>query len=172
MIRRATPDDRAAIRDLHLASWRSSYGGVLSEDYLREDLPADMEAKWAARSFGPPELVLVDYTDDELTGFACTLTDRDPPLIDNLHVRPDLRGGGTGTDLLAATKAALRAAGFDRAYLTVLAENDRAHRFYLRNGGTDEGAVEDNLVGHPVAARRIGFRLDGPARLQSGPPMG
>ena len=159
MIRRATPDDRAAIRDLHLASWQSSYGGVLPEGYLRDDLPADMAAKWAARTFVPPELILVDYTDDELTGFACALTDRDPPLIDNLHVRPDLRGGGTGTELLAAMKVALLEAGFDRAYLTVLAENDRAHRFYLRHGGVDEGAVDDNLVGHAVEARRIGFRL-------------
>ncbi|WP_299814366.1 GNAT family N-acetyltransferase [uncultured Jannaschia sp.] len=159
MIRPATPDDRAAIRDLHLASWQSSYGNVLPARYLTEGLPADMNAKWAARSFAPPELVLVDYTDRELTGFACALTDRDPPLIDNLHVRPDLRGGGTGTELLAAIKVALREAGFDRAYLTVLAENDRAHRFYLRHGGVDEGPVDDTLVGHPVAARRIGFRL-------------
>ncbi|WGH80370.1 GNAT family N-acetyltransferase [Jannaschia sp. GRR-S6-38] len=94
-----------------------------------------------------------------MTGFACALTDRDPPLIDNLHVRPGLRGGGTGGRLLAAIKAALAEAGFARAYLTVLEENAAAHRFYLAHGGVDEGAVDDMLVGHPVRARRIGFGL-------------
>lgn len=159
MIRRATPADRAAIRDLHLASWQDSYGAELSAAYLRDDLPAEMDAKWAARTFAPPELTLVAFTDTELTGFACALTDRAPPLIDNLHVRPDLRGGGTGAKLLAATKVALAEAGFDRAYLTVLQSNPRALAFYLANGGTDEGAVEDMLAGHPVKARRIGFDL-------------
>nr|WP_281494196.1 GNAT family N-acetyltransferase [Jannaschia sp. S6380] len=121
-----------------------------------------MDAKWAARTFAPPEVTLVAFTDDELTGFVCALCDRDPPLIDNLHVRPDLRGGGTGAKLLAAIRVALRAAGFARAYLTVLESNPRALAFYLANGGLDEGSVEDVMVGRTVRARRIGFDLQTP----------
>ena len=159
MIRPATSADRTAIRDLHLASWRDSYGAELSADYLRDTLPAAMDEKWSARTFGAPELTLVAYTDTEMTGFACALTDRDPPLIDNLHVRPELRGGGTGGKLLAAMKVALREAGFVRAYLTVLESNPRALAFYLAQGGVDEGPVDDIMVGHVVKARRIGFDL-------------
>ena len=150
MIRPATSADRTAIRDLHLASWRDSYGAELSADYLRDTLPAAMDEKWSARTFGAPELTLVAYTDTEMTGFACALTDRDPPLIDNLHVRPELRGGGT---------VALREAGFVRAYLTVLESNPRALAFYLAQGGVDEGPVDDIMVGHVVKARRMGFDL-------------
>ncbi len=167
MIRRAAPADRAAIRDLHLASWRDSYGADLPAAYLRDGLPRDMDAKWAARSFAPPELTLVAFAGAELTGFACALTDRDTPLIDNLHVRPGLRGGGTGTKLLLAMKAALAGAGFVRANLTVLQSNPRALAFYLANGGVDEGAVDDSLVGHPVRARRIGFDLRPPFKAPS-----
>ncbi|CTQ33478.1 GNAT family N-acetyltransferase [Jannaschia rubra] len=159
MIRRATPADRQAIRDLHLASWRDSYGAELPADYMADGLARDMDAKWAARSFDRPELTLVAYTDTELTGFACAILDRDPPLIDNLHIRPELRGGGTGGKLLLAMKVALRQAGFDRAYLTVLESNPRARAFYLSHGGIDEGPVEDVMVGRRVRARRIGFDL-------------
>lgn len=165
MIRRATSADRAAIRDLHLASWQDSYGADLSAAYLRDDLPAAMDAKWAARSFAPPELTLVAEELGQITGFACALTDRDPPLIDNLHVRPGLRGGGTGAKLLAAMKETLAGAGFTNAYLTVLQSNPRALAFYLANGGTDEGPVDDTLVGHPVRARRIGFDLQTPGGM-------
>lgn len=159
MIRRAVPADREAVRALHLLSWQDAYAGVLPPDYLRDGLPAAMRAKWAARTFEAPELTLVALADTELTGFACALRDRDPPLIDNLHVRPDLRGGGTGGKLLAAILLALGEAGHARAFLTVLGENQAAHRFYMAHGGEDEGMVDDMLVGHPVRARRVGFAL-------------
>ena len=159
MIRLATPADRAAIRDLHLASWQDSYGAELPAAYLRDELPAAMDAKWAARRFAGPEITLVATEGQEITGFVCALTDRHPPLIDNLHVRPGLRGQGTGASLMTAIKAALRRAGHDRAYLTVLASNPRALAFYLAQGGVAEGQVDDQLVGHPVKAIRIGFDL-------------
>ncbi|CUH33787.1 ribosomal-protein-alanine acetyltransferase [Jannaschia seosinensis] len=159
MIRLATPEDRDAITALHLASWQDSYAGILPPEYLRDGLAGDLAAKWAARTFAPPELTLVAFTGKEMTGFVCALTGREPPLIDNLHVRPDLRAGGTGGKLLEAMKVVLREGGFARACLTVLEENAAAHRFYLRHGGVDEGSVADEIVGFPVASRRIGFDL-------------
>ncbi|MGB3409201.1 MAG: GNAT family N-acetyltransferase [Jannaschia sp.] len=165
MIRRAVPADRDAICALHLASWQDSYGTELPADYMAQGLPRDMAAKWAARSFAPPEVTLVAEGRGGIAGFACALTDRDPPLIDNLHVRPDLRGSGTGARLMAAIKEALAARGFAHAYLTVLQSNPRAHAFYLANGGVDAGAVDDVMVGRPVKARRIGFDLQSPVRM-------
>ncbi|TFL18977.1 GNAT family N-acetyltransferase [Jannaschia formosa] len=159
MIRRATSADRDAICALHLASWQDSYGGELPADFLRDELPGAMRGKWAARRFASPELTLVAEGDDGIEGFSCALTDRDPPLIDNLHVHPGLRGRGTGAALISATKAALAVDGFARAYLTVLQSNPRALAFYLAQGGVNEGAVDDVLVGHPVKAWRVGFDL-------------
>lgn len=159
MIRPATAADRDAIGALHLASWRSTYGIELSEEVLRDVLPGYLGAKWAGRTFGAGEVTLVAEADDALAGFACALTDREVPLIDNLHVRPDLRGAGTGARLLAAVNGALAEAGFARSTLTVLERNARAHAFYLAQGGTDEGGEDDVLVGKPVRVRLIGFDL-------------
>ena len=159
LIRPATAADLDAIAALHLASWRDSYGVELPDEVLRDVLPGHLRDGWAARTFSPPELTLAAEADGALAGFACTLTDRDPPYIDNLHVRPDLRGRGIGARLLAATKDALRDAGHERTCLTVLERNPLAHAFYVANGGVDEGGQDDLLVGRPVRSRRIGFDL-------------
>lgn len=159
LIRRAVPSDRDAITALHLASWQDAYAVELPPEVLRDEVPGFLRDRWAARRFIPPEVTLVAEDGGILRGFVCALTDRDPPLIDNLHVHPDLRGGGTGARLLIEVRAALRAEGFHRACLTVLERNPRALAFYLREGGVDEGAVEDVLVGRAVRARRVGFAL-------------
>ncbi|MEM9795903.1 MAG: GNAT family N-acetyltransferase [Pseudomonadota bacterium] len=166
MIRPATEADRAAIVALHLASWQDSYGIELPDAVLRDVLPGYLSEKWARRRFGPPMLTLVSEGTDGLTGFVCALTDRTTPLIDNLHVRPGLRGAGTGGQLLAAMKTALKAAGFQRADLTVLERNPRALSFYLAHGGRDEGAEDDRLVGRPVRVLRIGFDLQTPQPMR------
>ena len=157
MIRAATGADRDAVRALHLASWQANYRGTLPDDYLRDALPAEVAAKWAARSFEWPEVTLLEEGPDGPAGFVCALADRAVPLVDNLHTRPGLYGRGTGARLLRAVRAALAERGFERCTLTVLESNAAGLRFYLREGGRDEGPEEDMLVGHPVRVRRIGF---------------
>ena len=157
MIRDATPADRDALAALHLASWRANYGADLPSDYMRDALPGEMAAKWAARTFAAPEVILTEEADGAVTGFVCALADRPVPLIDNLHTRPGLYGQGTGARLLSAVRHRLAQTGFDQCYLTVLESNPRGLAFYLREGGVDEGPVTDVMVGHEVRARRIGF---------------
>ena len=156
MIRGATAADRDGIAALHLASWRANYGAELDPRYLRDVLPGALRAKWAARTFAWPELGLV-AEGDGLEGFAFVVADRPVPLIDNLHVRPGLQSRGTGGRLLRAGLEALAARGIARATLTVLESNPRGLAFYLREGGEDEGPVDDVLIDRPVRARRIGF---------------
>ncbi|MEM7643929.1 MAG: GNAT family N-acetyltransferase [Pseudomonadota bacterium] len=174
MIRPATEADRDAIVALHLVSWQASYGIELPEPVLRDVLPGYLAEKWATRAFRNGQVTLVAEADG-IIGFACALTGRTPasptdepplrtdrlPLIDNLHVHPELRGGGWGGRLLTAMNAALAEAGFDRSTLTVLARNQGARRFYAARGGVDRGEEDDILVGHPVRVRRIVFALDG-----------
>ncbi|WP_179378382.1 GNAT family N-acetyltransferase [Jannaschia marina] len=157
ILRAATEADRAAIVALHLASWQDSYGIELPEAVLRDVLPGYLAEKWAPRVFAPPMLTLVAEGDAGLAGFVCVLTAEAPPLIDNLHVHPGLRGRGLGARLLAAARAGVADAGFDEVELTVLERNTRAHAFYLAQGGRDLGAKPDLLVGHPVTVRRIRF---------------
>ncbi len=162
IIRPAAPADRKAICALHLASWQANYGAELSAAELHGDLPAEMAAKWQDRRFGWPNLILVADPPNAagaIAGFVCALADRDPPLIDNLHVRQELQSLGIGAALLDASFALLAAKGFRHATLSALESNRRARAFYARMGGRDEGVFEGELMGKTIREHRFCFDL-------------
>ena len=55
-------------------------------------------------------------------------------LVDELYVRPELRGDGLGTRLLEALAATCRALGITRLHLEVDRTNPRAQKLYARLG--------------------------------------
>ena len=159
-IRAATDADRDAIAALHLASWRDAYVDALPERYREGALAEDLAARWAGRTFAPPMVTLVAEGAAGLDGFVCCFADRDPPYIDNLHVRPGLRSKGTGAALMSALFAELRGQGRTACALTVLEDNPSARRFYARLGGVEGAARGTELMGHPVREVPVTFDLD------------
>lgn len=55
-------------------------------------------------------------------------------LIENLYVRPDSRGEGLGSELLSRAESQLAQRGVDAVSLDVMADNERARRFYREHG--------------------------------------
>jgi GNAT superfamily N-acetyltransferase len=76
-----------------------------------------------------------------------------------LYVLPEWWGSGAGQRLLEHAHREL-AREFDDAMLTVLRANDRARRFYERNGWRlSEIAVEPHFGGRPTQVARYGRSL-------------
>jgi ribosomal-protein-alanine N-acetyltransferase len=69
--------------------------------------------------------------------------------INNLAIRPDLRGGGLGRILLQASLDAAAALGASSATLEVRRSNVAARRLYAR-AGFDEAGVRRNYYTQPV----------------------
>lgn len=132
-IRKARPQDRPAIAALMAASWQDAYAPFLPAGILSQ-LPARFAEKWRDHASGSGDLVMVAEEGGVLQGFAAFLA-AEPMYLDNLHVRPGLRGGGIGRRLLAGCVAPLRALGARRAELTVIEGNATARAFYERMGG-------------------------------------
>jgi ribosomal protein S18 acetylase RimI-like enzyme len=65
-------------------------------------------------------------------------------MLDNLHVRPDLKGQGVGGKLMKAVAVKLQTTGRTSFYLWVLHGNDAAAEFYKSKHGLpqDTGTVE------------------------------
>ena len=140
----ADVDDAEAIAVLHAESWRSAYRGLLPDEFLDGPVFENRRALWVSRMRAPGadrRLVCKAVGDDgALLGFACVLLDAEPAwgaLLDNLHVRPDLKGSGIGYALFRACREWVRSTiPGTNMHLTVLEGNERACRFYERQRGT------------------------------------
>ncbi|WP_372727179.1 N-acetyltransferase family protein [Nocardioides sp.] len=149
VIRPATPDDAEALTHLHLDCWDDAYAGLVDRALLgarRADVPARIE-KWRA-NLAERETLLAETTDG-LVGFATAgpARDEDAPAeleVWALYVRAAHWGTGVGHALLQA------AIGEHPAYLCVLEGNDRAIRFYERQGFRPDGQVSDADEGRHV----------------------
>jgi len=159
-IRDAKASEVDLIADLHAISWMSAYRGLLSDEYLDNNLQEERRKHWREKMpvLTEKEFVLVAEQNGQIVGFVAVL---DKPeagfdaLVDNLHVVPNLKGLGIGGQLLNAVAARLLATGRKSFYLTVLVGNTAAENFYLAKGGRSMGLKTQELGGNMVQATRF-----------------
>jgi ribosomal protein S18 acetylase RimI-like enzyme len=143
----ATAEDAEPIARLHAESWRTAYRGILSDDFLDNDVVEDRRALWDVRFANPIPQRGVIVIEDEggIAGFICVegLEDaRWGSLIDNLHVAPDRKHSGIGRTLMREGSSWLTEHyGEAPVYLWVLEANSNARRFYERLGASNAETV-------------------------------
>jgi ribosomal protein S18 acetylase RimI-like enzyme len=135
---------------LHALSWRDSYRGLLSDDYLDNDVDQELQRHWTEARIEPDDLVLVaERPNGGILGFVAVWC-RPEPFIDNLHVAPDGRSQGVGTRLMAAAARCLLERGKSAAFLWVFEDNRRAVALYERLGGTRTDRMIKPVFGNAV----------------------
>jgi GNAT superfamily N-acetyltransferase len=154
LIRTARRDDARPIAEVHVASWRHAYRGLLPDDYLDTLSVEDREASRLAWFADPPPGSGVPVAEDDagrVVGFATFVPSRDDDApegtgeVPAIYLAPAVVGTGIGRELFAETTAALREAGFTRATLWVLEANASARRFYEKAGWSWDGAVSTHM---------------------------
>jgi ribosomal protein S18 acetylase RimI-like enzyme len=158
--------DAEAIACLHVQSWRRHYRGAYPDHYLDGDLESERRAVWVERlsENGDNNYTIVAERDGSVVGFAHTRLDSDPEwgaLLDNLHVRYDLKRQGVGSALMARTALILgRRRPESGLYLWVLKQNVAAQAFYQSRGGAPVG---ERLAGpFPGGGRALVLRYAWP----------
>jgi GNAT superfamily N-acetyltransferase len=147
--RHANEGDAPAIAELHVASWRAAYRGVLPPRFLRRMDAGRLETSWQRRirrSTRAPEVHVLDH-DDTIIGFAqigpCR-HDRDmiqfAGEVYMLYLRPDRIGAGFGGMLLRGALDELERRGYPWVVIWVLSANREAQRFYHHFGLGPDGA--------------------------------
>jgi GNAT superfamily N-acetyltransferase len=153
LVRVARPEDARAVAEVHVASWRQAYRGLLPDDYLERLSVDDREAMWFG-AFADPEPksgAFVAEVDGLIVGFASFGPSRDedvserPGEVPAIYVDPSVLGTGVGRELFEAATTALRDAGFARATLWVLETNALARRFYEKAGWAWDGSVGTHM---------------------------
>ena len=153
-IRRARAADAAAIGAVHVAAWRSSYAGILPNDYLSRLSVRRQAAQYDAGirnglgvhvatasgldvgpAGGPPRVVGF-VTGGPARPFAAGAGSAGlgEGEIETLYVLDDWRERGLGRRLMRVAAAHLAASGCKSAFVWVLRENP-SRWFYERLGG-------------------------------------
>lgn len=146
-IRAAVDADADQVAGIWEAGWRDAHLGRVPDALTQARTPATFVSR--ARANIPVTLVASD--DEVVAGFVVIVADE----IEQVYVDAEHRGSGVAHELLVAGERAIASAGFPGAWLAVVAGNERARRFYDRNGWTDEGefiyhaAVENGQVDVP-----------------------
>jgi GNAT superfamily N-acetyltransferase len=149
VIRPAVPEDAPDLARVHVTSWQAAYVGMIDQGFL-ESLDVAARARWWEGALGRgSNLVNVAEEAGVIEGFclAGPSSEEGWGEVYAIYVTPAHWGAGLGRGLLDAGEAALAGTGHERALLWVLAGNERARRFYERQGW---------VLGRPIRIENIG----------------
>jgi len=148
-IRAIAEDEIDEVARVHVRSWQSGYAGIVPEAFLASLDPADFAARRRyATPAGGGTLCAVD--EGRIVGHATfgpyrpekDTIDETMGELYSIYVDPEQWGSGAGHLLFTTARERLTAAGFPDMRLWVLEENDRARRFYERQGMRPDGKRE------------------------------
>jgi len=144
MIRVATILDAPEIARVHVASWRTTYQGLLPDDYLASLDDAGYEDRWK-RALAETSIRIYVAQDEskagaEVVGFASGGRERagEPGYAGELYaiyVVRDAQRRGFGRELVRAVVGGLGDLGLADMIVWVLRDNLAARGFYERLGG-------------------------------------
>lgn len=148
-IRAATALDAAAVADVHRASWKDTYRGILPDDVISRHT-LSMDGVWMARLADPGATTTWVATDnDAVVGFilveAMGPGHPAPLRVGALYLRPEVKRRGYGTALLDYAIADVP------AYTEVAVSNRGAMDFWNRLGFTQTGTEFDEAFGADIA---------------------
>jgi GNAT superfamily N-acetyltransferase len=154
VLRQAVNSDAASIANLHAESWRSAYRGILSNDYLDDDIFTERQAYWQKCLDAPhPERrhVLLAEQDKNVIAFVSVFLDKEPEhgaLLHNLHVLPNLKGQGLGRLLMREAAQWTLLQNVNQMHLWTFEANHEARKFYDALGGEVVGKRLESVAGN------------------------
>lgn len=141
-IRPALVSDADGIARMHVESWRSSYKGIISEDYLASISETGRADRWRENlsAQNPKTCIFVaEDTNRHIVGVASGGSQRDPNLdydgeLYAIYLLEMVQGRGLGSRLLYAVKNHLVTNGYKSMLVWVLEDNP-SRKFYEALGG-------------------------------------
>ena len=165
-IRRAVPDDATAIAEVHVASWRTTYPGIVDQAYIDSlSVPERAEA-WGRRlSADPdmfPDVLVAEAVDGGIVGFISGGAIRDSYAgfdaeLYAIYLLDSAQQKGVGRRLLREWAGLALASGWHAAVVRVLAGNP-ACSFYERLGAERLRDTQYKIAGKLYPERWYGWR--------------
>ena len=140
MIRSATVSDAPAIARVHVASWLSTYRGLLPDDFLESLSETNYTERWKRVITEGASKVVVAEDGSDVVGFASGGRERAGEQgfegeLYAIYVLDNAQRRGLGRELVRSIVDSLRELGLTNMIIWVLRDNRPARDFYERLGG-------------------------------------
>lgn len=162
-IREARPEDARAIAEVHVASWRTTYAGIIPDDYLARLSVETRQRMWHDVLTRPdhPGCTYVAEEDGRIVGFASGGPNRgdDPGYTGELYgiyLLRERQGNGTGRALVRAVANRIANSGMTSMLVWVLAGNP-SRGFYEALGGRYVREQPIEIGGQPYSEVAYGW---------------
>ena len=152
-IRTADAKDAAAVAKVQIDTWRTTYQGILPDEYL-SNLSYDRSRRmWETILLGPESQVVAYVAEDDsetVVGWVSCGPDRDQDPtyrgeVYGLYVLQKMQRAGIGRQLMATAARDLKSRGFNSMIVWVLADNSSRH-FYEKLRG-EHAQTRDITIG-------------------------
>jgi GNAT superfamily N-acetyltransferase len=158
-IRFATPEDAAALSEVHDNAWAEAYRGIIPGKALNRMIERRGPQWWRTSLIKGSRILVLDVQ-DKIAGYASFGPSRAVGLaargeIYELYLAPEYQGLGFGRRLFAATRRELNRSGMDPVVVRCLTGNERAMDFYAHLGGRP--AADGHEVFDGVRCDRAAF---------------
>ncbi|MFC7058499.1 GNAT family N-acetyltransferase [Halovenus salina] len=149
-IREATPADASRIAAVAEKAWYEAHAPIIGEEIVAEFLAKYYDTDSLREVIDRDGwITTVAEADEEVVGFVSGGPDDDGPSLlhlNRIYIRPERWGEGIGGRLVASFEQDARALESDRISLRVMAENERAVRFYESAGFDRQEKIYDEMV--------------------------
>ena len=162
-IRRASLDDISQLADVHAASWRYAYRGIIPGRELEKMVRHRGARWWRSAILRGGGLLVVDF-DDMVVGYVSFGRCRDVSArytgeIFELYLMPEFQGLGFGRRLFAGARATLASRGYPTLIVWALADNHIATDFYGALGGKPVKKASEHFGA--TLCERVAYRFEG-----------
>lgn len=152
-IRYADVNDAKVMGEIHSASWKVTYKGIVPDSFL-DRISAESRANYFLKALTErfEEDVLI-YVDDKAVGLMTIGKCRDEDQQDfcgeiwGIYLLPEYWDKGIGKHFITWGLQEMKARGYQKVTLWVLEDNIRARRFYEKIGFTHDGTVKEIFLG-------------------------
>ncbi len=159
-IRYAGLSDAEALGEVHSESWRAAYKGIVPDEVL-EAFTSENRAKQIGEMIAKDmECTAIALKDGKAAGFACIGGCRDEDLgepygeVWGIYVKPEYFRSGAGTEILNWSMEELKKRGYKSVSLWVLEQNNRARKFYEKQGFKHDGTKKEIEAGAKLTVVR------------------
>lgn len=136
-IRPARPEDRAAIVEIMHHGWHDAHADLVPPEVIPQRTPEHIDDIYGKSADG----FHVAVEDGHILGFVAVNEDE----LTKLFIARRARGSGVAKALLVHAERMIAQAGYDAGRLYCQLGNDRAERFYIRNGWVEDHRGEYEL---------------------------